>query len=81
VTSEPTVKIDQDDKLDLLAAILAAGTLNPGSDAHDAVDAFRSVRSRLVPVLRAGPAAEPVADAGDGSFSSGMHAAFEDAEA
>ena len=81
MTSEPTVKIDRDDKLDLLAALLAAGTLNPGSDAHDAVDAFRSVRARLDRLVGGHSEAEPMADTGDGSFSSGMRAAFGDAEA
>lgn len=50
--NDSTVKIDQDDKLDLLTAILASGMLNPGSDAAEAVEAFRQVRERLEAAMR-----------------------------
>lgn len=49
--NDSTVRIDHDDKLDLLTAILASGMLNPGSDAEEAAETFRLVRERLETML------------------------------
>jgi hypothetical protein len=54
--NDSSFRLDQDDKLDLLTAILASGMLNPGSDAEEAVEAFRLVRERLGAVLQEPPA-------------------------